>query len=168
MKKFAMFLSFSFLCCSQTRTTDGIPRFVFEDFPWLKKEHEWKLHSIFGSDATFYKVQLIELKSDTVNVANLTRQFENGNWISDLEIVSTVENAKGAYVTHFDRDQRLMFSYKLNANNLEKKFIVGKYFYDYLNNHNVFDEDQIRFLRSHIDSLREVRGHDLPELPSRK
>lgn len=137
----------------------------FKDTYPLLEKYEWDV--LYGGPdggGTIDVLARTVLNGDTILQAILIRSFDlNGNYVYDIELSKIYDGNDSSYFESINEDFTRKYSLKYTPKGREI-FIIGKYYYLY--EHDLLDKNQRAYFIQHLDSLKEVKGNDLPPLPS--
>lgn len=137
-----------------------------KEFPFLSNyrweviiEYEYKEHIELVAETQI---------GDTLLYINAARVLEDGIIKYKLRnIRKTFDRNEWYDLQAFDSNLKLLYWCRVKNGNIdEKKFIVGEYAFKF--DEDLMDEGQSRFYALHRDSLKQVKGNNLPDLPRRK
>lgn len=142
--------------------------YYFEKFKYtypLLEKYEWDV--LYGGPdggGTIDVLARTVFKGDTVLQAKLIRSFDlNGNYAYDIELSKIYDGNDSSYFESINEDFTRKYALKSTLKGIEV-FIIGKYYYLY--EYDLLNKNQRAYFMLHLDSLKNVRGNELPPLPS--
>lgn len=138
---------------------------------WQKELAEFDKQTLYNNDAsgwhllqeiptelnTEYTIEKIE--NDTLKILYFGVRTHGENYIIEYRKRFPCGEMDTCFID-IDPELDTLFYYK--QNNGIKEFIVGEYSYRYI--YQMFDAKEQEFFYLHVDSLRRVRGNNLPKL----
>lgn len=132
---------------------------VDQSLLYHNSHHGWKLvQEIENEWDTYYTIEKID--NDTLKVIYFLEGIKDGS--IEVNRYQKQYRCNGNDTCYLDMtSQDTLFFYSQN-NNGEKKFKVGEYAYRFT--YFEMDSIEVNYYLKHEDSLRRVRGHNLPKL----
>jgi hypothetical protein len=172
-----LFLELIFFSCNhpiQNNTFSSAPFRKAIAYYNIKNISNWKLYEAFkeknGLNIDGYKYSggfyyYKKTINDTIYWLAFEYYFNNNDTIFfPREFYKRYEDDYFQYVSLYGKNGDILFSYKAALfGRLTKIFITGKYFYQYFCNE-LNSKQHIYFIMNK-DSLKKIRGHNLPKLP---
>lgn len=135
-------------------------------YPFLNKN--WRVDYMSG-DSILCELSFTKEDKDTLFRFTIERFMNDETCVSNFKILDFKRAVKiGGYIvtTRFDENLIALYQYKTKVEDddeIDKDFIFG--WYEFLMEKHELDQGQQFFLMDHRDSLRRVKGFDLPKLP---